>query len=361
LRGLIWDGDALTVAGDLEVRPPAAGEVMVEVRAAGLCHSDLKPMDADIPQELPVILGHEAVGVVTEAGPGAALHPGDRVVLSVLQPCGKCRACERGQPTACRGGPAFATPFSRGGRPVQQFVRLGAFAERTVVRAEQAIPIPDDIPDAVAALLGCAVITGFGAVTERARVREGDRVLVIGAGGVGLNVVQAARLAGASLVAVVDTNPRKEAIARQLGATDVEIITGAGDIGRMTRGLAPAGFDAVFECVGRADLLEAAVGALAWGGNAVIVGLPPAGARMDLEIRALSRDQGLLGCRMGGVDPHREIPRLAGLYRSGELAVDPLITKVVPLEAGPELVADLRRGALDRGVMTLTEEGVSGG
>ena len=98
MRGLIWDGDALTVAGDLEVRPPAAGEVMVEVRAAGLCHSDLKPMDADIPQELPVILGHEAVGVVTEAGPGTALHPGDRVVLSVLQPCGKCRACERGQP-----------------------------------------------------------------------------------------------------------------------------------------------------------------------------------------------------------------------------------------------------------------------
>jgi Zn-dependent alcohol dehydrogenase len=357
LRGLIWDGSDLSVAEDLEVRCPGPGEVMVEVRAAGLCHSDLKPVDADIPQELPVVLGHEAVGVVTEAGPGVSLRPGDRVVLSVLQPCGQCRACERGQPTACRGAAdALGPPFSRAGRPVQQFVRLGAFAERTVVRAEQAIPVPDELPDAVAALLGCAVITGFGAVTERARVREGDKVLVIGAGGVGLNVVQAARLAGASLVAVVDTNPRKEPIARQLGATEVEIISGADEIGPRTRGLAPDGFDAVFECVGRADLLTAAVAALAWGGRAVIVGLPPAGARMDLEIRALSRDQALLGCRMGGVDPHRVIPRLAALYRSGELAIDPLITKVVPLEEGACLVEDLRRGDLDRGVLVITQE-----
>jgi Zn-dependent alcohol dehydrogenase len=352
LRGLIWDGIDLSVAEDLEVRRPAAGEVAVAVRAAGLCHSDLKPMDADIPQQLPVVLGHEAAGVVTEAGPGVSLRPGDRVVLSVLQPCGKCRACERGQPTACRGAAGgLGTPFSRNGRPVQQFVRLGAFAERTVVRAEQAVPVPDDLPDAVAALLGCAVITGFGAVTERARVGQGDKVLVIGAGGVGLNVVQAARLAGASLVAVVDTNPRKEAIARQLGATDVEIISGAGEIGPRTRDLAPDGFDAVFECVGRPDLLEAAVAALAWGGRAVIVGLPPAGARMDLEIRALSRDQALLGCRMGGADPHQAIPRLAALYRSGDLAIDPLITKMVPLDEGAALVADLRRGDLDRGVL----------
>ena len=357
MRGLIWDGDDLSVADDLEVRRPAAGEVMVEVRAAGLCHSDLKPMDADIPQELPVVLGHEAAGVVSEAGPGVSLRPGDRVVLSVLQPCGKCRACERGQPTACRGADGgLGTPFTRGGRPVQQFVRLGAFAERTVVRAEQAVPVPDDLPDAVAALLGCAVITGFGAVTERARVREGDKVLVIGAGGVGLNVVQAARLAGASLVAVMDTNPRKEAIARQLGATDVEIIAGSEEIGPRARALAPDGFDAAFECVGRADLLESAVAALAWGGRAVIVGLPPAGARMDLEIRALSRDQALLGCRMGGVDPHVVIPRLAGLYQSGDLVIDPLITKVVPLGEAACLVEDLRRGDLDRGVLTLTQE-----
>ncbi len=357
LRGLIWDGSDLAVADDLEVRRPAAGEVAVQVLAAGLCHSDLKPMDADIPQELPVILGHEAAGVVTEAGPGVALAPGTRVVLSVLQPCGKCRACDRGQPTACRGGPGGpGTPFSRAGQPVQQFVRLGAFAERTVIRAEQAIPVPDDLPAAVAALLGCAVITGYGAVTERARVRDGDTVLVIGAGGIGLNVVQAARLAGASVVAVADTNPRKEGIARRLGATDVEIVASAAEIGPRTRALAPEGFDAVFECVGRADLLGVAVELLGWGGRAVIVGLPPAGARLDLEIRALSKDQALLGCRMGGVDPHLVIPRLAALYRAGDLVIDPLITKAVPLADGAALVADLRRGALDRGVMVITED-----
>jgi Zn-dependent alcohol dehydrogenase len=359
MQGLVWDGTQLEVAEDLQVRAPGAGEVLVDIRAAGLCHSDLKPMDADIPQPLPVVLGHEAVGVIAATGPGVTLQPGDRVVLSVLQYCGRCRACRDGQPTLCRDGSAgFSSPFERGGKPVHQFVRLGAFAQQTVVREQQAIGVPPGMPDTVAALLGCAVITAFGAVEERARVRDGDKVLVIGAGGIGLNVVQAARLAGAEMIAVADTNPRKDAIARQLGATDVGICASAGEIEEYARKLAPDGFDAVFECVGRSDLLSVAIKTLAFGGRAVIVGLPPTGTRLELEIRSLSHDQALLGCRMGGVDPHKAIPRLAELYLSGQLALDPLVTKVVPLAAGAALVDDLRAGRLDRGLLDVAGAGV---
>jgi Zn-dependent alcohol dehydrogenase len=359
MQGLVWDGTALEVADDLQLRAPGDGEVRVDIRAAGLCHSDLKPMDADTPQPLPVVLGHEAVGIVTATGPGVRLRTGDRVVLSVLQACGRCRACRNGQPTLCRDGSAgFTTPFERDGKAVHQFVRLGAFAQQTVVREGQAIPVPAGIPDTAAALLGCAVITAFGAVEERARVRAGDKVLVIGAGGIGLNVVQAARLAGAELIAVADTNPRKEAIARRLGATDVAICPSADEIEQYARKLAPEGFDAVFECVGRSELLSVAIAVLAFGGRAVIVGLPPTGTRLDLEIRSLFHDQALLGCRMGGVDPHTAIPRLAELYLSGQLELDPLVTKVVPLAAGAALVDDLRAGLLDRGLLDVAGTGV---
>ncbi|KAB2388711.1 alcohol dehydrogenase catalytic domain-containing protein [Actinomadura montaniterrae] len=354
MQGLVWDGRDLAVHDDLEVRPPDPGEVAVRVRAAGLCHSDLKPLDGDISQPLPVVLGHEATGVVEACGPGVDLPAGQRVVLSVLRTCGSCAACAAGRPTLCRiGGDAGETPFSRGGAPVHQFVRLGAFAERTVVGARQVVPIQGGIPDASAALLGCAVITAFGAVEERAKVRPGESVLVVGAGGIGLNVVQAARIAGAARIAVADLNPRKEDIARELGATEFHLVPTAAELEALTGDIAPQGFDAVFECVGRPDLLAAAVEALAWGGRAVIVGLPPAGTPVTFGVRSLFHDQSLLGCRMGSVDPHTFVPRLVERHRSGELQLDPLVTKVVPLSEGPELVAALRAGELDRGVFGL--------
>lgn len=358
MQGLVWDGSRLDVVDDLVVREPGAGEVTVEIHAAGLCHSDLKPIDGDIAQAVPVVLGHEAVGTVVDRGPQVRLRVGQRVVLSVLRACGVCAACAAGQPNLCRQSAAAPpTPFTRAGAPVHQFVRLGAFAQRTVVGERQAIAVPEGIPDAVAALLGCAVITAFGAVEERARVRAGESVLVLGAGGIGLNVIQAARAAGATRVVVCDRNPRKESIARQLGATDYQLIDSAADIPAVAGALAPGGFDAAFECVGRADLLRAAIDALAWGGRAVIVGLPPAGTEVTFGVRALFNDKSLLGCRMGSVDPHTYIPRLAQRYLAGELVIDPLVTTVVPLSRGPDLVARLRAGELDRGVFDLTGGG----
>ncbi|MGB3442837.1 MAG: alcohol dehydrogenase catalytic domain-containing protein [Actinophytocola sp.] len=362
MEALVWTGSRLEAVDDLEVRAPLDGEVTVRVEAAGLCHSDLKPVDGDIAQTVPVVLGHEAAGVVVDRGPGVDLPIGQKVVLSVLRNCGHCTACRAGRPTLCPGTTGTPpTVFTRHGAPVAQFVRVGAFARHTVVGQQQVIPIPDGIPNTVAALLGCAVITGFGAVWERARLRAGESALVIGAGGIGLNAVQAATVAGASRVVVCDTNPRKEAIARRLGATDFHVVGSAGDVAATAASVAPAGFDAVIECVGRADLLAASVGALAWGGRAVMVGLPPADTTITFGMRQLFQDKALLGCRMGSVDPHTFIPDLARRYLAGEIVIDPLVTTVVPLAGAEDLVARLRSGDLDRGVFDLAGQTVGSG
>ncbi|NKQ52428.1 alcohol dehydrogenase catalytic domain-containing protein [Amycolatopsis sp. K13G38] len=350
MKALLWTGARLDTVGDIEVREPLAGEVAVRIEAAGLCHSDLKGVDGDIEQPVPVVLGHEAAGVIVARGPGVTARIGQKVVLSPLRTCGRCAACRAGRPTLCRGtSEPMQTVFSRAGEKVHQFVRIGAFARRTVVTEAQVIPVPDALPDTIAALLGCAVITGFGAVWERARVQRGESVLVIGAGGIGLNVIQAAKVAGADSVVVCDTNPRKESIARRLGATDFRV----GEVAAIATAVAPNGFDAVFECVGRPELLAAGIDALAWGGRAVMVGLPPEGTNITFAMRRLFQDKAVLGCRMGSVDPHRFIPDLARRYLAGEIDLDPLVTDVVPLSQGARLVERLRAGELDRGVFDL--------
>lgn len=354
MRGLVWDGSELALVDDLLHRPPGPGEVVVEIATAGLCHSDLNPIDGKITQELPVVLGHEAVGRIVERGPGARLAIGTRVVLSVFRPCGACEQCRAGRRTACRrtAEPA-ATPFSRDGLPVQQFVRTGAFAERTVVSQSQAIPIPEELPDAEAAMLGCATVTAFGAVEERARVRRGETVLVVGAGGIGLNVVLASRAAGADRILVCDRNPRKHDIAVACGATDFFVTPEASDVAKACLDTVPDGADAAFECVGRADLLNATIASLGWGGRAVIVGLPSADTELSLRIRSLFHDKALLGCRMGSVDPRTALPELARRALAGEFSLTPLVTRVAPPSEAGDLIADLRRGELERGFFDL--------
>lgn len=222
MRGVVFDGRQVQVVDDLEVRDPGPGEVLVAIAAAGLCHSDLSVVDGTIPFPVPVVLGHEGAGVVEAVGAGVThVGPGDHVALSTLANCGACAECDRGRPTMCRqaiGRPG--RPFGRGGRAVYQFASNSAFAERTVVKAVQAVRVPEEVPLPSAALIGCGVLTGVGAVLNRARVDRGDRVVVIGAGGIGLNVIQGARIAGALRIVAVDANPAKEAVARQFGATD---------------------------------------------------------------------------------------------------------------------------------------------
>lgn len=360
MRGLIWDGTALHEVGDLDLLPPGPGGIAVDLQAAGLCHSDMKPIDGEMAQPVPAVLGHEAVGVVCARGAGVGLAIGQRVVLSVLQTCGTCAACRAGRPTLCPGPKDDLgttgddpSPFRRDGQIVERFRRLGAFAEQTVVRERQAVPISDDIPDTAAALLGCAVVTAFGAVEERARVAAGESVLVVGAGGLGLNVVQAAKLVGAKQITVIDRNPRKAEISALLGATDFAVAATDEDVVRESLGLRQGGYDAVFECVGTPGLLSSAVRSTAWGGRTVMVGVPPYGRELHLDSHALFHDKALLGCRMGGVDPHVMIPSLVERYRRGELMLEQLVTKVRPLAEANELIGDLRQGNLDRGVFDI--------
>ncbi|MER6245504.1 Zn-dependent alcohol dehydrogenase [Streptomyces griseorubiginosus] len=348
MRGVLFDGRQIQVVDDLEVREPEAGEVLVAISAAGLCHSDLSVVDGTIPFPVPVVLGHEGAGVVEAVGEGVThVGPGDHVALSTLANCGACADCDRGRPTMCRkaiGRPR--RPFSRGGERVFQFASNSAFAQRTVVKAVQAVRIPEDIPLTSAALIGCGVLTGVGAVLNRARVDLGDSVLVIGTGGIGLNVIQGARIAGASRIVAVDANPAKEAVARQFGASD--FLTSVEGV----RELLPYGVDHAFECVGRVELVRAAIDLLDRHGQAVLLGTPAAGAEASFVVSSMFLDKSVLGCRYGSSRPQRDIPRYAELYRQGRLLLDELVTETYPIEDFEKAVGDAEAGRVARGVLT---------
>ncbi|MGW5479100.1 Zn-dependent alcohol dehydrogenase [Streptomyces sp. NPDC004008] len=348
MRGVIYDGTQPRVVDDLEVRDPGPGEVRVAVVAAGLCHSDLSVVDGTIPFPVPVVLGHEGAGVVEAVGDGVThVRPGDHVALSTLANCGACAECDRGRPTMCReaiGRPG--RPFTWGGRPVYQFASNSAFAERTVVKAVQAVRIPEDIPMPSAALIGCGVLTGVGAVLNRARVDQGDTVLVIGTGGIGLNVCQGARIAGASRIVAVDANPAKEAVARQFGATDFLASTDG------LRDLLPTGVDHAFECVGRVELIRAAIDSLDRHGQAILLGVPPAGAEATFLVSSMYLDKSVLGCRYGSSRPQRDIALYARLYREGRLLLDELVTATYPVEDYEKAAADAHQGRVARAVLT---------
>ncbi|MER8005953.1 Zn-dependent alcohol dehydrogenase [Streptomyces sp. NPDC094149] len=348
MRAVVFDGKRVEVVDDLEVRDPGPGEVRVALSAAGLCHSDLSVVDGTIPFPVPVVLGHEGAGVVEAVGAGVThVAAGDHVALSTLANCGTCADCDRGRPTMCRkaiGRPG--KPFARGGKAVYQFASNSAFAESTVVKAVQAVRIPKDIPMPSAALIGCGVLTGVGAVLNRARVDRGESVLVIGTGGIGLNVLQGARIAGASRIVAVDANPAKEAVARQFGATDFLTSTDG------VREVLPHGVDHAFECVGRVELVRQAVDLLDRHGQAVLLGTAPAKAEASFLVSSMFLDKSILGCRYGSSRPQRDIPLYAELYRQGRLMLDELVTATYPLEDFEKAVGDAEAGRVARAVLT---------
>jgi S-(hydroxymethyl)glutathione dehydrogenase/alcohol dehydrogenase len=348
MRGVVFDGEQAEVVTDLEVRDPGPGEVAVDIAAAGVCHSDLSVIDGTIPFPVPVVLGHEGAGVVAAVGPGIGhVAPGDHVALSTLANCGACADCDRGRPTMCRraiGRPG--RPFSRSGTPLFQFASNSAFVERTVVKAVQAVRIPADIPLTSAALIGCGVLTGVGAVLNRAEVRHGDTVVVIGTGGIGLNVLQGARIAGASAILAVDTNPAKEAVARQFGATH---FLGSAD---GVREVLPTGADHVFECVGSAALVRQAIDLLDRRGQAILLGMPAPTAEASFLPAAMFLDKSVLGCRYGSSRPQHDIALYADLYRRGGLLLDELVTATYPVEDFAKAAEDARQGRVARGVLT---------
>lgn len=348
MRGVVFDGTQPQVVDDLEIRDPGPGEVLVAVAAAGLCHSDLSVIDGTIPFPVPVVLGHEGAGVVEAVGAGVGhVAPGDHVSLSTLANCGACADCDRGRPTMCRkaiGRPG--RPFSRGGEPLFQFASNSAFAERTIVKAVQAVKIPSDLPLTSAALIGCGVLTGVGAVLNRAKVDRGDTVVVIGTGGIGLNVIQGARIAGASAIVAVDSNPAKEAVARQFGATD--FLTSAQGV----REILPTGADQVFECVGHVGLIRQAIELLDRHGQAILLGMPAATAEASFVPAGMFLDKSILGCRYGSSRPQHDIALYAELYRQGRLLLDELVTETYPIEDFTKAADDAHHGRVARGVLT---------
>ncbi|MEV3990490.1 Zn-dependent alcohol dehydrogenase [Streptomyces sp. NPDC049837] len=347
MRGVLFDGERARVVDDLVVRDPGPGEVLVGIAAAGLCHSDLSVIDGTIPFPVPVVLGHEGAGIVEAVGAGVThVAPGDHVALSTLANCGTCPDCDRGRPTMCRraiGRPG--TPFARDGRPVYQFASNSAFARRTVVKAVQAVRIPEDVPLRSAALIGCAVLTGVGAVLNRAKVGRGDSVVVIGTGGIGLNVLQGARLAGASVIVAVDVRADKEAVARRFGAT--HFLGGVDAV----REVLPGGADHVFECVGHTGLVRQAVDLLDRHGQAVLLGMTAPDAEAAFPPAAMFLDKSILGCRYGSSRPQHDIPLYADLYRRGELLLDELVTETYPVEDFAKAADDAHHGRVARAVL----------
>lgn len=332
MRGVVFDEHGPALRDDVEVRAPRPGEVSVRIVAAGVCHSDDKLLTGATRYPQPVVMGHEGAGVIDAVGDGVtSVQVGDRVVLHTLRACGACAACASGRPTRCRQSlGVIDAPFHIDGRPVHQFANTSVFVERTVVGAGQVVEVGEDVPMPVAALLGCGVITGTGAVFNRARVRVGESVVVIGAGGVGLNAIQAARISGASPIVAVDTNPAKDAIARRMGAT--HFVHATESVRADLLDTLPGGADHVIVCIGAAPLVTLAVELLAPGGQAVIVGFPGGGAQASFDMQTLYQEKSILACRYGSASPQRDVPLLARLYAEGRLLLDELVTRTMPLE-----------------------------
>ena len=334
---------------DLELDGPGAGELLIRVDAAGVCHSDLSVVDGNRPRPTPMVLGHEAAGEVLELGAGVTdVAVGDRVVLVFVPRCGTCAACAGGTPALCpraaaantagellRGGRRFTPPTAGplSGRAVHHHLGVSAFAEYAVVDRGSVVVVPDDIPATTAALFGCALLTGAGAVLSSAAVRPGESVAVLGLGGVGLASVLGATVAGAYPIVAVDPVASKRELALELGATHAIDPTAEGGTVGQIRGLVPGGVQYAFEAVGSAAVLTDAWSATARGGTTVAIGLPHPAQELHISAAQLVAEaRTLIGSYLGGAVPERDLPRLVQLWRAGRLPVEKLHSTSLPLD-----------------------------
>ena len=352
----------------LELDPPGPGEIRVRMAAAGVCHSDLHVRDGDWEREGPIVLGHEGSAVVEALGEGVAttypeLRPGVLVALAWLIPCGRCRACRAGRVWSCSDSPSYthrmpsghaATHRPDGGGEVLTYCAIGTFADRQNVPAAAAIPVPDGTPPEVAALIGCCVTTGVGAVTKTADVQAGSSVVVIGLGGVGLSCVMGAAISGAARIVAVDRVAGKLDLARSVGATDV-ILAGSDAAGTLTaiRDATDGGPDTCFEAIGLPATIEMAIACLPTGGTAVLVGMTPFGVRASFEpFPFVDGGRRILGSNYGSADPVVDFPRYAELHLAGRLPADQLVTSRIGLDGIEDAFAAMRRG---EGVRSMVE------
>jgi len=335
----------------LHLRAPEAGEVEVSLAACAICHSDISYVDGAWGGTLPAVYGHEAAGEITAVGSGVSgFEVGDFVVVTLIRACGGCRSCGSGAPVYCETPGSAATLQDGDGMPVLPAMNCGAFAEAVVVDQSQIVKVPGISAEA-AALLACGVITGVGAVVNAAGLRAGEDVVVIGAGGVGLNAIQGAHIAGARRIVAVDMTEEKLAIAKQFGATDGVLAT-QDKPWKTAFEILGRGADAVFVTVGVAQAYDSAPRYLAPGGQVLMVGMPHSGAQSHYEAGILAAlGQGMTGTKMGDVVIKRDIPWMADLYAQGRLKLDELVSKRWRLDQINEAIADTKTGSAKRNVI----------
>lgn len=357
MRGAVCrEFGAPLIVEELELDPPERGEARVRVAACAICHSDIAFAEGAWGGKLPAVYGHEAAGVVEEVGPEVtAVRPGDRVVVSLLRSCGRCFFCAHGEPHLCEGsfpGDREGRLRTRNGEPVHQAMHTAAFAEEVVVDQSQLAVVPGSLPLDLASLLGCGVVTGFGAVAERAAIPRGASVLVIGSGGVGLSSVQAAAIRGATPIIAADVSPAKREIALRLGAThfvDAARADAPDEIRRLTDG---RGADYVLVTVGRTEAVERGLACVRRGGTVVVVGMPPSGETFGVEAVTLANDDvRILGSKMGSARLDTAVPELVGHYEEGRLELAALVSARFPLDEINEALESARRGDALRNVI----------
>lgn len=349
------------VLEEIEQDPPKAHEVRVKVKACGVCHSDLHYITGDSPMILPGVLGHEVAGVVTEVGPNVTLvKEGDHVIGSFLPNCGFCRYCTAGMPHLCETYRAIRGPLLDGttrlhnkkGQDLMVMGKLGGFAEYMVVPETGIVPIRKDMPLEPASLIACAVTTGICAVTNRARVEAGSDVAVIGTGGVGLSVVQGAKLVGASKVIAVDILDNKLEWARQFGATHTINATREDTVKRVMEITGGEGVNYSFEAIGNPRTCRQALDMLASHGVAVMVGLPPQNVDLSFDGRAFFfRERAFIGTIHGSARPRVDFPKIVDYYMNGQIKLDEMISRRWKLEEINEAFAALEKGEVARGIV----------
>jgi S-(hydroxymethyl)glutathione dehydrogenase / alcohol dehydrogenase len=346
---------------ELTLQEPQAGEVMVKIAASGVCHSDYHVMTGTTQHPMPCVCGHEGAGAVVAVGPNVTrAEVGDHVLLSWAPDCGQCFYCLHGQPNLCDTfvGPIWdgtmldGTPrLSWHGQPVYHYCGLASFAEYAVVPQESCIPIRLDMPLTVASLIGCAVATGVGAALYTAKVRPGESVVVYGAGGIGLNILQGAALCGASKIIAVDTNTTKMAIAREFGATDA-LLADAGTLNAIRDLTGGRGADHVFEAVGVPAVQEAAFEAVRPGGTLTLVGLSPMGSGTNLPGSIITRQEKTIkGSYYGTINARRDFPLFIDMYMNGQLKLDQMISQQYRLDEINTAYDAMLSGEVARGVI----------
>jgi S-(hydroxymethyl)mycothiol dehydrogenase len=348
-------GEALKIE-EIDLRAPGQGELEVRLDAVAICHSDISYIDGGWGGDLPAVYGHEAAGRVTATGPGVtAYKPGDKVLVTLIKSCGTCGSCASGAPVYCDGN-APVEPAIRlaDGTPATKAMECGAFAEAVVVHQSQLAPLTEEMPSDVACLLACGVITGVGAVVNTAKVRPGQNVVVIGAGGVGLNTIQGARIAGAARIIAMDMSEEKLNDAKAFGATDGVLATDPKPwkaVAEITGGKMA---DAVFVTVGAIPAYEQSLRLLARGGMMYAVGMPHSGAMAEYEpVIIAAVGQGMKGSKMGDAVLPRDIPWMVDMYGQGRLKLDELISNRWRLDQINEAIADTKTGHARRNVILL--------